>query len=186
MPGRALPDLTATTTLDEAGLLYVTTAAGVSRKITVANFRTALALAARAHYYMSDNATGTTLTDQSTFYKIAGTTSSGSAVAGFTQTDNRATLTDPVGGLFQVSVTAAVTDGNNQTIALRLAKNGTTIASSQGRATTSSGGRADVIVCQDLVTLATGDYLEVWAANMTSAGATMTAVDLTLIASRVY
>lgn len=186
MPGRTLPDLTATTTLDEAGLLYVTTSAGASRKITVANFRTALAAPARAHYYMQGNATGTTLTTQGTFYKVAGTTTAGSASTGFTFTDNRATLSLAVGGVFQVSIMASVTDGSNQVIALRVAKNGTTIASSEGRGTTPSGGRVDLIACQDLVTLATGDYLEVWAANTTSAGATMTAVDLSLIASRVY
>lgn len=183
MPGRPLQDLTAATTLAETDLLYAT-ASNASRKITVANLRDVLGGQGFAQYGMNGNAVTTSTAQQGTFYKIAGTTTAGLA-EDFTLTTNRATYTGPRAYTFRVTVTASILDGNNQTIAMRVAKDGTTLPISEGRVTTDSGGRTSTIVAQVLVSLAPGEYVEAWIANLTSPGGTVTAVDLNLIVQRL-
>jgi hypothetical protein len=183
MAGRTLDELTATTTLAETDLLYSERAAG-SRKITVADFRDVMGGHGLAQLYMIDNATPTTTTDAGTFYKIAGTTTAGLA-EDFTLTSNRATYSGPREYIFRVTVIGSLVDGNNKVIAVRVARNGTALPVGEGRATTSSGGSTSTIVASTFVTLAPGDYVEAWVANLTSGGGTTTAVDLNLIVERV-
>jgi hypothetical protein len=180
--GKTIPELAATTAPGEDGLFLVETDDG-PRKITLADLRDALGNHGLAQFYMLGNATGTSTPDVGTFYKVAGTTTSGVA-EDFTLASNRATYTGPRAYRFHVQVACSFLDGNNQTIAVRVSKNGTTIAASEGRATTDSGGRTSTIVAQAIVELAPTDYIEVWVANLTSGGGTTTAVNLNLTAKR--
>jgi len=121
-------------------------------------------------YYMSNNATATTIAATGTFYKVAGTTTGSSANQKFnTATSNRATYTGAFSATFRVVVTAAVTSGNNQTLRCRIGKNGTTIPDSETEFKTSSAGESSNFTVQTLAELATNDYLEVFVANDTSA-----------------
>lgn len=182
MPGRTLPELTAATTLAETDLTYATVTSGASRKITVANLRAVLAARAIARYYMHGNVTATTIAVAGTYYPVAGTTTSGSAVVGFTQTSNAATLTQ-LGGVFYAIAVLAVSGGNNQLVSARLAVNGVPLMSAEGETTTETGARASIVV-QDVVTLSPGDTLSVMITNATGTTA-ITAVDLSLVAHRV-
>ena len=172
-----------TTTLAETDLLYSERAAG-SRKITVADFRDVMGGHGLAQVYMVGNATTTSTTVQGTFYKVAGTTTAG-LLEDFTASNNRATYTGPRAYTFRVTAIGSFLDGNNQTIAVRIAKNGTTIAAGEGRATTDSGGRTSTICASTFVALSPTEYVEAWVANLDTGGGTTTAVDLNLIVERV-
>lgn len=119
------------------------------------------------------------------YYKLAGTTTAGGFVRKFTLTDNRATYSGSRSGYFRVSAILTLTDGNNQDVALRLAIDGVTVPSSTSVANTGGGGRAQSVGVQDIVFLAPGSYIEVWGANLTSGGGTLTAVDLNFTINRV-
>lgn len=138
-----------------------------------------------ASYYMLNNATGTTITVQGTYYKLAGTTTAGGYVRKFTLADNRATYTGAREGYFRVSAIATLTDGNNQDVALRFAIDGVTLPSSTSLSNTGGGGRAQSVGVQDIVFLAPGSYIEVWGTNTTSGGSTLTAVDLNFTINRL-
>lgn len=185
MPGRELPELTATTTLADADLMYatVTASSNASRKITVSDLRAVLRQRAIARYYMHGNATATTIAQSGTYYPILGTTTSGAAVVGFAQaTSNTATLTGPA-GTFHVVAIVAVSGGNNQSVSVRLAVDGTPLTSAEGESATTSSGKATIVV-QDVVALSPGQTLSVVLANTTST-TSITAVDLSVVAHRV-
>jgi hypothetical protein len=133
---------------------------------------------------MLNNATGTLLSLRNTFYKIEGITSAGPGGSQFVLSNNRATFIGARAGFFRAQSVITLTDGNNQDIALRFAVNGTTIPSSETNTNTGTGGRSQNVAIQGIVSLSSGSYVELWAANTTSAGATMTAVDMNTIISR--
>lgn len=185
MPGRELPQLTAASTLADADLVYatVTASANASRKITVSDLRATLRQRAIARYYMHGNATATPIAVSGTYYPILGTTTSGSAVVGFTQGASNAAVLTGAAGMFYVVAIAAVSGGNNQLVSVRLAVNGTPVTSAEGEASTETGAKRTVVV-QDVITLSPGDTLSVQLANTTST-TSITAVDLSLVAHRV-
>ena len=59
-------------------------------------------------------------------------------------------------------------DGNNQTLAIRMAKNGTAIPETECRAFTSSGGAEAKLVSNWMIELATDDEISLIVANITS------------------
>jgi hypothetical protein len=138
-----------------------------------------------ASYYMTANVEPTNTTVQGTFYKVAGTTVPGAYVRKFTLANNRATFTGSLSGFFRVTAIASVTDGNNQNIALRIAVDGTPDAASDSFANTGSGGRAQSIAVQGIVSLVPGSYVELWAANTSSSGGALVVSEMNLIINRV-
>lgn len=118
-----------------------------------------------AQYYMQANATDTVISNQNVFVKGAGVTTAGTLNQRFTLTDNRATYVGALTGIFKVTISVSATSGNNQLLRFRIAKNGTTSAQSEVEETTSGVGRSQTLICQDLVSLTTNDYIELWVAN---------------------
>jgi hypothetical protein len=137
-----------------------------------------------AQYYMNNNATATTISASNTFVKGAGTTTAGSVNQRFTLTDNRATYIGALNGIFKVTISVSATSGNNQDLRFRVAKNGTTIAQSEVQETTSGSGRSQTLICQDLVSLVTDDYIELWVANGSSSQ-NITVENLNLIIEKI-
>lgn len=138
--------------------------------------------------YMVNNATATTVSATGTFYKIAGTTTAGSAVQRFsTATTNRMTYTGASSAVFRVMLIVSLSAGSTQVIRMRIAKNGVTLEESQARfeTTVAATGRAFCVSCQAIITLAPNDYLEPFIANDTSA-TNITANDLTFTVARVF
>ena len=133
-----------------------------------------------SQYYMNGNSTATVVSATSTEYKIAGTTTSANVTQKFTNTDNRATYIGALNRYFKVTATISVTSGNNNQIGLYIAKNGVVLPESEIYGTTNSGGRAENIVCQTLVELTNGDYIEIFCENNTSI-TNITATDLNVI-----
>lgn len=138
-----------------------------------------------AVYYMTDNATTTSVGSPSTFYKVAGTTSPGDVYSQFSLSDNRATYTGSLQGYFMITANLSVTTGNNNIVAVRTAKNGTTRVQSTSKGTMSASGVFENITVQDVVFLNTGDYIEIFIANNSSA-TNITAQDLTFTIISVF
>jgi len=137
------------------------------------------------HYYMVGSSSATTITTQGAAVKIAGTTSSGPNVAKFLQnTANRAEYAGNISSFFEVSVTAALSSGSNNEIAIYVALNGSVIASSEMRATANGGGRAESIATYGVAQLTPGDYVEVFVANLSST-TDITATDLQVIVKQL-
>jgi hypothetical protein len=118
-----------------------------------------------AQYYMNGNVTSTEIATQNVFVKAAGTTTAGTIIQRFSHTNNRATYIGALAGIFKVTISVSATSGNNQSLRFRVAKNGTTIAQSEVQETTSGVGRSQTLICQDLVSLVTNDFIELWVAN---------------------
>lgn len=136
-------------------------------------------------FYMTANATTTTIGSSGTFVKVAGTTTEVSAV---TQkfdnaTSNRAEYTGAFPGSFLVTVFASMTSGNNQDLRMRVAVNGTTLAESTSRFQTSGSGAASNIGAQAMVSLTSNDYVEIFVANDTAAN-NITVTDLNVTITR--
>lgn len=137
-----------------------------------------------ADVYWNGNATATTITTINTYVKAAGTSTEGSETSKFSHSDNRATYTGNRTLAFTVQAQATMTAGASDTMRLRIAKNGTPIASSTASASAGASilGRVESLVSRAVVTLAPGDYVEAWVANG-SGTADITVSDLSLTAT---
>jgi len=137
-------------------------------------------------YYMQGNSTATTVSVSGTFYKVAGTTSSGAYVEKFdvTTTDNKAVYNGSLTGFYKVTVVASMVSGNNKVLALSIGKNGTNTTSSVTKSTSNGNNRSEAIMAQDVVQLSSTDYVEVFVAN-TSDTTNITVEDLNVIIERL-
>ncbi len=133
---------------------------------------------------MQANATATTVSATSTYYKAAGTTTLESISQKFTHSSNRLTYGGALTRDFRINVTATMTSGNNQELGVRIAKNGTTVSNTTSISTTSGTGKAEGAACQGVIQLATNDYLEIFVSNET-ATANVTVTYLSVIAEAV-
>lgn len=108
----------------------------------------------------------TTITTQDVFVKAAGTTTSDS-LAGMTHANNRLTNTSGKTRLFKIDANVCITDsGSAKLVAIRLAKDGTTIAASQNEGNTGSTDKA-TIGTSWFVQLANDEFVELFIANRT-------------------
>ncbi len=121
-----------------------------------------------SQYYMNGNATTTTVSATNTPYKVLGTTTSATITQKFTNTNNRATYVGSLTRFFKVTATLSLESGNNNQVGCYIAKNGTILTESEVYGTTSGAGRAENIVIQTLVELATNDYIEIFVENATA------------------
>ena len=138
-----------------------------------------------ALYYMVGNAVATDCTVQGTFYKVAGATSAGPVVQKFTLADNRATYVGSLIGFFKVTATLSVSGPANAVVAVRVALGGVTGASSEVRGTTNAGGRSESMTAQYVASLSASSYLEVFIANTSSAGTSLTVSELNVVIERL-
>ena len=134
---------------------------------------------------MTGNATATTIAATGTFVKIAGTTTASSVNQKFsTATTQRATYTGSFTGTFRAVAFASMTSGNNQTLRMRMAVNGTTIPESNTIFKTTGSGEASAVGCQAIGALNPGDYVELFVANDTAA-TNVTVSDLNFTITRL-
>ena len=133
-----------------------------------------------AQYYMTGNATATSVSVVGTYYKVAGTTNSGSLIQRFNHTNNRLTYTGGITKIFEVNAIASLTSGSGNTVKVSIYKNGSILPESESLATVSNNNRSENIKCQTLVSLSTNDYFEIYVAN-NSATQNITVSDLNVI-----
>jgi hypothetical protein len=117
------------------------------------------------NYFMTNNATATTISTVDTAVKASGTTTANAINQKFTHTDNRLTYVGALIRDFQVTATISLTSGNNKVIGVYVAKNGVVIPSSEMYSTTSGTGRAESLTCQTILELNENDYVEIWVEN---------------------
>lgn len=121
-----------------------------------------------SQYYMSNNATATTVSLTGTPYKVAGTTTGNSLTSKFTNTDNRATYVGVVSRIFSVTAAMSLSSGNNNKIGVYIAKNGTVISDSEIYVTANASGRVEGASVQVITELSTNDYIEIFVENDTA------------------
>lgn len=139
--------------------------------------------AAIASYYITGNAATTNLAVQGQFYKIEGATLAGPDVSQFALAGNRATYTGARPAYFRVQGVVSLNDGANREIAIRIALNDVTLPASQSVTNTGAAGRSQTVPVQAVVPMLPGQYVELWAANLTAAG-NMVATDFNVVVSR--
>lgn len=136
-----------------------------------------------AQYYMNNNATATTISVAGTYYKVAGTTSTGSIAERFTLSSNRATYKGALTTKFKITICLSFTANNGKEIRFRVAKNGTTIASTQMTRTVNGTGVYAALSLQDIEELQTNDYIELFTTNITDTNS-VTVSDLNVIVQK--
>lgn len=132
-----------------------------------------------AAFQMEDNATGTSLTLQNSWYKVAGTTASLITARGISLPEsNRFTYDEAPNRTALLSASFSMTCSvSNQTIELAWAKNGSPVLGKIARKIGTGGdvGAAGIV---SAILMAQNDYAELFARNITSAGTTLTITDM--------
>ena len=129
----------------------------------------------------------TTLTTQSTYYLLAGTTTAGTYLQDFTHASpGRLTYTGGTTKKFQVLGALGVqVPSASETYVARVAKNGATIVASTVGIQLSSSGQRPCLATQTIIELATNDYIEIYVACITRASTSIQANFGNLIAHSV-
>jgi hypothetical protein len=120
--------------------------------------------------YMLNNTTDTAIgvPNTNTFVKATGTTTSGTN-SKFTHTTNRLTYNGAFTNSFLVTVNATVrSGGTNQSISIGVAKNGTTIAESEGIIRTATANVEHGGSTQAVLEMVANDYVELFVKNTSS------------------
>ena len=134
-------------------------------------------------YYMENNATATDIVTAGAYVKISGTTISGTA-SRFTNTSNRATYIGSKTRTFEISAIATFTSGSDgDNIAIKIYKNGIALDGTRAVGVTRTVlgvNKADNVKTQDIVELATNDFLEIYVSNLTD-NSDVTITDLNVI-----
>jgi hypothetical protein len=134
-----------------------------------------------SNYYMTSNATSTTIGTTGVAVKIAGTTTSSAVTQRFTNTTtNRATYTGAIERTFKIDAIASVGGSANRNFSVYVAVNGTVQASSRSRSKTNSGGDPALVFSSVITSLSQNDYIEAWVANDDNT-ASLTVVDLNVL-----
>lgn len=131
-------------------------------------------------YYMTGNVTQTVISATSTPVKVAGATTSTPISQRFNNTNNKAEYVGSITRDFKVTASISLSSGNNNLIGVYVAKNGSVITESAVNVTTSASGRVENCICQVIVKLFDGDYVELFAENDTAAS-NITVSDLNVV-----
>lgn len=139
---------------------------------------------AAGRLYMEGNATATPITVAGTYYKIEGMTTSALADL-FTHTDNKLTYTGLTTKKVVIDFSASVTCATAaQDFGIMIAHQGSTVAGTKITGKLLVAGDPVVISGNAMLTLAPGEYVEVFATNVTDTNA-LTVKDLQLAISGV-
>jgi hypothetical protein len=142
--------------------------------------------AVNGQLFMQNNATATTISNTSDFFKIEGTTTASPDNAKFTHSDNRLTCDAVIQRKYLIQCTLSFAAGatnvcefgfyDSQLVAVR--------TPSRTKATANAGGRAENVNFVCVVTMKQGDFLEVWAKN-TSATTNITVDQLNFVITEI-
>ena len=131
---------------------------------TQATTRANLGVAIYGQLYFSATA-ATTIAVAGTYVKLAGTTTSDSLNGITMPQNNRLQNNSGTTRVFQAMARADIIDGSgNKNIAIKLAKNGILIDATESNGETTNNVAAHATI-NWIVSLATGEYVEIWATN---------------------
>lgn len=166
------------------GGTYVSGVQNTDNKALWQNNRGILNSAEIGFMTMVGNATATTIASSGVPVKVAGTTTFEPQSQKFTHSDNRLTYAGAITRDFRVLVTATCLATANNEVGLFIAKNGTVLVNSAQYITANAAGRAEGGNVQVIISIATGDYVEVWVENATAAS-NVTVSALSVIAEAI-
>lgn len=106
----------------------------------------------------------TTMTASNTFYPLQTTTTEGLVKGGFTYSNNYIERTG-IDTAVDARATISFEGGNNRDYHVAFFKNGLLVPFSEVSTSANGTGKPSFLVSQCLVSLDSGDYLEVWAKN---------------------
>lgn len=149
------------------GGTYITGVQSDDNKALFVNCRGISNSATIANYSMQNNAVATNIVTQGVAVKVAGTTTLDLG-SKFSHTDNRATYQGALSQTVLITAVLSMTAGNNLQIGVYVAKNGSLITQSENYGTTSGSGRAENVPVQAIITMNTGDFIEIWVENASS------------------
>lgn len=131
----------------------------------------------KSSIYIENNATPTDIVTQGAAVKVAGTFLPGPTCSNCTYNGNRVTYNGTQNTRVMALASADILGGNNQTYQIELRKNGQPVSGATGKirhGTSVANGTLNAFI-----DIATGDYIELWVANLTS-NADATIVDATV------
>ena len=132
--------------------------------------------------YMQGNATATTITDTTSFFKVAGTTTASADNEKYTHTDNRLTNDATIERKYLIQCTLSFDSGNNNVCEFGFydSKLGAVRTPSRTKATANSAGRAESVTFNCVVQHSENDYIEIHAKNTTGTN-NITVTDMNVV-----
>jgi hypothetical protein len=142
--------------------------------------------AVNGQLFMQNNATATTISNTSDFFKIEGTTTASPDNAKFTHSDNRLTCDAVIQRKYLIQCTLSFAAGATNVCEFGFYDSQLTAVRTPSRtkATANAGGRAENVNFVCVVSMKQGDFLEVWAKN-TSATTNITVDQLNFVITEI-
>lgn len=132
--------------------------------------------------YMQDNATATTISDTTSFFKVAGVTTASADNEKYTETDNRLTNGASIKRKYLIQCSLSFESGNNNICEFGFydSKLSAVRTPSRTKSTANSSGRAESVTFSCVVQHSEGDYIEIHAKNTTGAN-DITVTDMNVV-----
>ena len=126
--------------------------------------------AVNGQVYMQGNATATTISNTTNFFKVAGTTTASSDNSKYLSSNNRLTCDATIERKYLIQATISFIAGNNNVCEFGFydSKLGAIRTPSKTKATANTSGRAENVSLMCVVQHSQGDYIEVHCRNTTS------------------
>lgn len=142
--------------------------------------------AVNGQLYMRDNATATTISNTTSFFKIAGTTLASDDNAKYLHSNNRLTNDATITRKYLIQCVLSFTSGSTHVCEFGFydSKLGAVRTPSKTKATSNAGGRAENVSFACVVSHTQGDYLEIHCRNITSAQ-TITVTDMNFVITEI-
>ena len=142
--------------------------------------------AVNGQLYMNNNATATTISNTTNFFKVAGTTTASADNAKYSHSNNRLTCDAVVVRKYLVMATLSFTSGANNVCQFGFYDStlGAVRTPSQTKATANAAGRAESVALMCVIEHSSGDYIEVHCKN-TSAATNITVDEMNLVITEI-
>ena len=149
-------------------LLIVTDASdsNATKNVTISSLSS---LVSYSEIYDSSFGELTTIASQNSFVLLNATTTQGNSNDVSLTTNGLGRITNTgASRTFYVTYYVSASSSNNQNLLFRIHVNGAPVAHSESDTITSSGGKASSVSNAAIITLATGQYVEIYVANATA------------------
>ncbi len=127
--------------------------------------------AVNGQLYMQGNATATTISNTTSFFKVAGTTSASADNAKFSHSNNRLTCDAVITRKYLIQCSLSAVAGTNHILEFGFydSQLAAVRTPSRTKVTSNSSGRVESVTFMCVVTMSNGNYLEIHARNTSSA-----------------
>lgn len=142
--------------------------------------------AVNGQLYMQGNATATTISNTTDFFKVAGSTTPSTDNAKFSHSNNRLTCDAVISRKYLIQCTLSFTSGNGNVCEFGFfdSQLNAVRTPSRTKSTANASGRAENVVFSCVVTMQSGNYLEIHARN-TSAATNITVDQMNFVITEI-